>query len=266
MSENDQPVRGRKVIFLHPHSVVADALITAIAEREYEVHRVHDHQKLRRVLHHPDLCRSLLFINMDEELPEPEWEAYIRSIRESNETKDVQIGILSYNEDPALASKYLMDIGVQAGYIKLKLGVAESTRIILATLVANEAKGLRQHVRATCEGIPNVSMNIQHGGSLWRGELRDISIVGMACIFERDPALKTQSTLPGIQLNLRGSLVVANGMVAGARPVGNRKIYVVLFDQPHPEHVRERLLRFIRDAIQLQLERLLQGGGRKVAR
>ncbi len=260
MSENERPVRGRKVVFLYPHSVVADELIAAVAEKEYEVHRVHDHQKLRRVLELPALANSLLFINIDEELPESEWEHYVRSLRETPGTRDVQIGILSYNEEPALAAKYLMDIGVQAGYIKLKLGVAESTRIILATLAATEAKGLRQHVRADCSGILNVSLNIRHAEKIWRGALRDISVAGMACTFDPDPGLKQQATLSSVQLNLRGSIVVVGGTVAGIRPADTRRIYVVLFDQPHPAHVKERLLRFIHEALQFQLERLMETG------
>jgi len=254
---DDTVIRGRKVIFLYPHSVVADGLIAAIAEREYEVHRVHNHEKLRRVLGRPEPRNALLFVNIDDELAEPEWEKYIRGLRESPETRDVHIGILSYNEDAALAGKYLMQIGVQAGYIRLKLGLEESTRIILATLAATEARGQRKHVRADCNGILNVSLNAKHGERTWRGELRDLSVAGMACLFDTDPGLAPETRLGGIQLNLRGTLVMVDGTVKGSRQANSRKIYVVLFDEPLPAHVHERLIHFIHDCLQIQLDRLM---------
>lgn len=256
MSDGATP-RGRRVIFLYPHSVVADDLISTIAEREYEVHRVHDHEKLRRVLHRPELSNALLFVNIDEELSPEQWETWIRGVREDPRTGGVHVGILSYNEDTALAGKYLMDIGVQAGYIRLKLGMEESRRIIFATLAATEAKGDRKHVRADCAGILNVSMNAKVNDKLFRGALQDVSIAGIACVFDTDPMIKTEARLKGIQLNLRGSLVMVDGTVKGMRTINSRKLYVIVFDQPHPPHVRERLLRFIHDAQQLQLQRIM---------
>ena len=71
----------------------------------------------------------------------------------SPDTGSVQIGILSYNEDRELAEKYLMDIGVQCGFIKLKLGLQESIAIILKTLEATEARGNRKYVRAKLQNL-----------------------------------------------------------------------------------------------------------------
>ena len=60
-----------------------------------------------------------------------EWEEYIKGIIGSEGTKDVRIGIVSYNENKELAEKYLMELMVPCGFIRLKLGIEESTQIIL---------------------------------------------------------------------------------------------------------------------------------------
>jgi hypothetical protein len=251
--------RGRKVIFLHPHSVIVDQLVQTVAALEYEAYLVKDHVGLKRVLALPDFQNALLFVNIDEELSERDWKDYVRGLRESPATSHVQIGILSYNVDAALSGAYLMEIGVQCGFVKLRVGVAESTRIVLATLVATEAKGQRKYVRASCTGILSVGFNAKVGGTVAGGRILDISSVGMACVFDTDPKLKPETALPDTQLKLKGSIAMVGATVAGTRQAGADRVYVVLFAQPLPEGVKERIYRFIRECLQAQMKRLLEG-------
>ena len=262
MAEDEQAGKGRRVIFLYPHSVISDQLVQTVASQEYEVYLVKDHERLPPVLERPEFRNALLFANIDEVLDAGQWETYVRRIRESPATRDVHVGILSYNEDSALAAKYLMDIGVQAGFVRLKLGLAESTRIVLATLEATEAKGQRKYVRADCTGILNASLNVRVRGRLYSGQLRDMSAAGMACVFDRDPGFGPNTMTADFQLKLRGAIVMLPGTVAGMREVNAQRIYVILFTQPHPEHVKERIFRFIHECLQTQMKRLLEKGER----
>jgi hypothetical protein len=252
--------RGRKVIFLHPHSVVSDPLVQAVAQQEYEVYLVKDHIGLKRVLGLPEFHNALLFTNIDEELSESEWKDYVRDLRKSPATSHVHIGVLSYNEDAALAATYLMDIGVQGGFIKLKLGIAESTRIIFSTLEATEARGQRRNVRVSCADILGVFFSVKVRGTLHRGRLLDASSAGIACVFDTDPRLEQGTSLPDIQLKLKASVVMVAGTVAGTREANAGRVYVILFAQPLREQVKERIFRFIHECLQARMKRLLDTG------
>jgi hypothetical protein len=244
---------GRKVFFLYPPSVVQDELLWEIVRHEYEVYLLKDHRKARALLaRYPD---SILFINLDAELKEPEWESYVRGIVESDRYSDVRVGILSYNNDEELSRKYLMDIGVSAGFIKLSLGLQESTQIVLRVLEANEARGRRKYVRARTDNPAHpAKFNVRIAEDLKSGIIKDISSVGMACTFEDFVDLAPRTYLRDIQLKLRGGLTTISGVVTGVRKDG-QTVYVVMFDPRSNPDARNRIRRFVHRYLQQQIDR-----------
>lgn len=248
-------VAGRKVFFLYPPSVVQDELIWEVVRNEYEVYILKDHRRATALLaRYPD---SILFINIDAELKEPQWEAYIRRIVESSRYADVRIGILSYNSDEELARTYLMDIGVSAGFIRLSLGLQESSDIILRALEANEARGRRKFVRAkTDDASTPATFNVSIGGELRSGRIRDISSAGMACSFDGPVSLPDRSYLRDIQLKLKGGLTTISGVVTGRREERGT-VFVVMFDPRGSGDARNRIRRFVHRHLQSRIEREL---------
>ncbi|MEA1911727.1 MAG: PilZ domain-containing protein, partial [Spirochaetota bacterium] len=172
----NETAAGKKVFFLYPQSVIQEELISFLLKNEYEVYFLNDHIKAKRIFR--QFNNSICFINIDDGLKEAEWGEYISSLRSDSEIKGLQIGILSYNNDPGLMQKYLMDIGVEAGFIQLKLGIKQSTEIILKVLDANEAKGRRKFVRVNCENDQRVVLNFNHKDSSYEGQIIDLSSVG----------------------------------------------------------------------------------------
>ena len=249
----DTAISGRKVFFLYPPSVVQDELLWEVVRHEYEVYLVKDHQRARALLaRYPD---SILFVNIDAELREPEWETYIRGIIESERYADVRVGILSYNTNEELARKYLMDIGVSAGFIKLSLGLQESTNIILRALDANEARGRRKYVRAkTDDPSSPATFNVEISGELKTGVIRDVSSVGMACTFNEFVELPERTYLRNIQLKLRGRLTTVSGFVTGIRK-DNQTVYVIMFDPRSNRDSRSRIQRFVHRYLQQKVDR-----------
>lgn len=256
---SQKPNTGKKVFFLYPHSVIQEELVQLIMEHEYEVYLVNNHTRLVQVLKkYPD---SILFINIDERLKENEWEKYIRSMMSADATKSVQIGILTYNEDKELARKYLMDLMVPGGYIQLKLGLKESSKIILKTLEANEAKGQRRFVRASCPSNFATEFNVEVGGRMYDGYINDISTAGMACYFRTDMDLPAKTSLDRIQLKLRSRIVMVSGIIAGKRRTENGMLYVVIFTQYISTEAKKRISTFIYRTLQTEIERELEGVG-----
>ncbi|MFP4363560.1 MAG: PilZ domain-containing protein [Spirochaetia bacterium] len=243
-------ITGRKVFFLYPHSVMQEEMIEALLRQEYEVYLAKDHDKIKNILaEYPD---SIVFINIDTVLKGNEWETYIRELMK--ELPDLRIGIMSYNSDEEIARKYLMEIGVQCGFIRLKLGLKESTAIILKALQANEAKGRRKYVRAQCQGNIQASFNMRTSDGFEGGEILDISIAGMACQFSNAGRIpvKVDDEIDDIQLKLKGSLAKVSGKVVGIREEGN-PVYVILFDKSMKQPIKSKIRNFVFHALHKNL-------------
>lgn len=249
---------GKKVFILHPPSVIQDDMIRILIRNEFEVYLLHNHQKAARLV--KKYRSPILYINIDKNLSGKEWEEYIRLLMDGEETKDVQIGIITYNEDKELARKYLMDLGVPCGFVRLKLGLEESAKIILKTLIAVEARGKRRHVRAPCADRQLASFNVRYKDTLYAGNILDISIAGMACTFDRDVphTLSQGERLDDIQLKLRGQLTKIAGRMAGKRSIDEGKtIHVILFDEETVSHEKHKIHEFIRKELQDEIEQQL---------
>ncbi len=247
---------GRKVFFLYPHSVIQQELIDYIIENEFEVYLVYDHHKMPRLLErYPE---SIIYINIDEKLEEEEWEAYVRELKNNEKIGNVKIGILTYSREDTLAKKYLMDLEVEAGFVQLKLGVKESARIILKTLMVNEAKGKRKFIRARCPKNNPIEFNIQIGDQVHEGMIQDISKAGLACRFYEQVDLPLKTSLDRIQLKLRGRLVMVSGIVAGRRDSEEGQIYVVLFTAFVSQEARKRISAFIYNILQTEMRKEIE--------
>ena len=242
---------GKKVFFLNPHSVIQDELVYEIVKNEYEAYLVFDHTKLVQMLR--ESTEAIVFINVDaDSMTEPEWERYVKNIMQDN-SLDIKIGILTYNSDPDLSRKYLMDLGVPCGFVVLKLGIEQSRKIILKTLKANEAKGQRKYVRAVC--VPNTAtFNVKYGNSLIKGSINDISSVGMSCFFDSTHEIKKGTLFKEVQLILKGKIVRVDAVVMGKRNMDNgRSLYVMLFGKTIAPADREKIHKFIYEALQHNL-------------
>lgn len=248
-------ISGKKVFFVYPHSVIQNKLIQELIHREYEVYLVNDHRKIESICEY--YTSPVIFINIDEGLAEPEWESLIRSLLEKESTKHASIGIVSYDDNAELSKKYLMDIMVPCGFIKLKLGLNDSTDIIIKTLEANEVKGSRKYVRAKCLS-DDAGFNVQIFDRIEKGNIVDISSVGMAVTFDYDPELQKNAYLPDVQLKLKGIVINLSAVVLGFRKIeGDKTIYLLLFDHKMTNVNKGKIRSFIHRSLQLNMERKL---------
>jgi len=249
---------GRKVFFLYPPSVVKDELVARLLEQEYEVYMLKDVGMADRLLaRYPS---SIVFVNIDAVKSESEWETWIRAKIANLAPSGLGIGILTYNQDDELQKKYLMDIGIQCGFVRLKLGLEESARILISTLQANEAKGRRKYVRANCSGDGLSSINIREGAITAMGTLQDISVVGFSCVLEPDPTFKKNTILHDVQLKLRASLVKIEAVVFGSRITEGGTQYVMILTPRVDAGTREKIRAYIQYALQSEIEQIALTG------
>lgn len=246
---------GKKVFFVYPHSVFEEHLLMDLIRAEFEIYLVKDHTRFLAVL--PRFRSSLVFFNIEEALKEPEWEKILTEIKSNALTSTVGMGILTYNENPVLAQKYLMEIGLNCGYITLKLGLDKSREILIKTLEANEARGRRKYVRIFCAPGSAV-FNLMFYGQMLHGQVLNLSSVGMAIQFEGILELPEGSKLSDIQIMLRGLRLIVHGVVVLKRsPEGEKPIYVLVFDLARLGADKEKIFIYIFKSLQKDGEKLL---------
>ena len=247
----DKSLTGKKIFFLYPQSVIQDEMIYSLLEHGYEVYIIKDHIKALSIFREFD--NSICFINIDYKIKGSGWEEYITAMKNDPATKNIQIGILSYNNDPNLKKKFLLDLGVECGFVQLKLGIKQSEEIILKVLEANEAKGRRKFVRVYCGDDPRVLVKINYQENDYEGQIIDLSSVGIACKFSSAVPASNKEVLKNIQLNLRGSLLTVDGIILGRRN-DDEKILIILFNPRPSEKDLEKIYMFIHRMLQRSID------------
>jgi hypothetical protein len=254
MEQSEGPAQGKKIFLLYPHSVIRQEMLDLLIMAGYETYTLVDEKKARKLLE--KFPGSIMFVNIDEGLKENEWETYIKALIEDPKTKDSRIGIMSYNQDKTLMQKYLMDLAIPCGYIQLKLGLQESTRIIMSALEANEARGRRKYIRADCEDDINATLNYKSAeGAIFHGKILDISSAGIAAKFDKFPLPPPNTVLDSMQIKLRGGIILTNMIFMGKRR-DNQNILILLFDGKLSQEHRIVIHHYIKICLQKYIDEL----------
>jgi hypothetical protein len=246
---------GKKVFFLNPPSVFSEVLPVLI-ESEYEIYTTTDHARLGRYLRRNPDC--LVFVNIDEGDDERVWRSWIRSVKDDGASAPTRFGIITMMADDAKKQTYLMDIGIECGFIVVKMGAAKTTEILLKMLEANEAKGRRKYVRTICPE-ESADFSCKTTAGLLRGPLKDLSSAGMATGFADNFAPGTGTRLKDLQLNLKGARVIVNGVVIGGRDDDLKGTTRVIMFEPASlnDDKRNKLRSFIRKLLQSRMDQEL---------
>jgi len=245
---NSGDCEGRKVFFLMPSATTEHNVIEELVQQEYELYVVRNRDSIRRVLRkYPD---SILFVDINEKMPEKDWELWIRALMKAPDTSKVSIGIITANNDEALRQKYLNAIRITCGYTVMKFDTVRNIRQVMEILHAAKAKGRRKFVRAIIGPDATATVNIPIDGTFVKGRIRDISAVGIAFTLDGNPELTKNMLLKDIQLVLQTNRVKVEGILFGSREENKETVYVLLFSQRVAPEVRSR----IRSYIQLYLQ------------
>ena len=242
---------GKKVFFLYPTASVQNQIITELIQQEFEVYISKDHARLARALkRYP---ASVLFINIDEGMSGQEWERWIGGIFTT--IPEIKIGIFSSSTDEELREKFITKLHVSCGFMSLKLDMEKTLPKILEVLNVLNVKGRRKYLRATTEREPTASINMPFNGDFLKGGIKDISVVGIACVFENDPGLKKNELVRNIQIRLQSILIKAEAVVFGSRDDEHgERIYVMLFTQRIDSDVKVKIRKYIQFNLQSKMD------------
>jgi len=255
VNENTE-ILGKKVFFLHPSAYIQNEIISALVQQEHEVYVLKDESKLMSVLRkHP---QSILFACVEEVLEPKQWEALIRSVMGDAATKDVAVGVIVNNDNDALKRFYLNTLKVSCGFTAIKPDAVKAIKSILELLKAVDAKGRRKYIRADTRGDPAATLNLSYNGKYFNGAIRDISVVGISCVFKEEIELEKNSLFPDIQIKLQSAIMKVEGIVFGSRAEGEEKIYVIILTQKIDPAVRTKIRSFIQKKLQAKMDQELK--------
>jgi hypothetical protein len=248
--DDSQSILGKKIFFLYPSAPIQNQVIFELVKQEYEVYTSRDHTRLSHSL--KKYHDSIIYVNIEEKMPEPEWEKWIISVRSSH--PDIQIGVFSSKNVDELIEKYTKKLKVSCGFLHLKFDMSKAVEAILETLKEKDVKGRRKYLRASTEREGNTTLNMSvRGGDFINGLVRDISVVGISCTFDEDPKLAKNMLLKDIQIKLQSTLIKVEAVVFGSRMDGEQKVYVMLFTQIDME-VKNKIRKFIQNNLQSKMD------------
>jgi hypothetical protein len=253
-SKNDSgsqtDISGKKIFFLYPTASVKNQIITELVQQEYEVYAAKDHVRLARALKkHAD---SVIFVNIDEGMTALEWERWIGALMTS--LPNLKIGVFSSNSDEEVKNRYLNELRVACGYMGLKVDMSKMTPKILELIKVLNVKGRRKYLRATTELEGSATVNMPHGGDFIKGTIKDISVVGISCSFDTDPALSKNAIVKDIQIRLQSQLIKVEAVVFGSRMDGGEKIYVMIFTQRVDPEIKVKIRKYIQQNLQNKMD------------
>jgi hypothetical protein len=255
--ENSVEISGKKIFFLYPATLAQNEVMEELIQEEYEVYAIRDEEKLRKILaKYPE---SVVFVNIAEKLSEEQWEAWIRGIMSDPATSKTAIGILTPGLSEALRHIYVEVIKVQCGYIQVRTDSRTLIKQVLAALKGANAKGLRKHIRVTPDNDAASAINLPLNGEYLKGTIKDISTMGLSCVFDKDPGLEKNSLCQDVQIKLQSMLLKIEGIVFGFRLDGDTKIYVIIFTQRTDPSVRTKIRIYVHNVMQARLDAEFKG-------
>ena len=252
-AENKAPesdILGRKIFFLYPTPSIINQLVQDLAQQEYEVYVARDKQRLARAL--KKYTNSVVYANLDDGMSEAEWDRWISGILTIIPT--LNIGCFTTNNDEEIRSKYINKIKITCGYLPLKVDMSGTSEIIINILEKLNSKGRRKYLRAAVENEKNTTMNIPHNDGYIKSTIKDISVVGLSCVFDADPDLKKNTLIKAIQIKLQSILINIDGIVFGSREEEGQKIYVILFMQKTSPETRAKIRKYIQQNLQSKID------------
>jgi hypothetical protein len=255
---NMSDITGKKIFFLYPSAIIQNEIAAELIQQEFEVYLMRDHLALRRIL--KKYPNSIVLVNLDDQMDEKSWEAWIRGVMSDDATADIVIGVLSSVDDPSLQRKYVNNLKVAGGFVHIKKNIKQSIIQLVEILNAVDAKGRRKYIRATTSDNETLTtINVPYNGEFVKGTIKDISVAGLSCSFASDPMIGKNSLIKDIQIKLQSNILKAEGIIFGSRLDGVAKIYVIIFTQRTDPAVRTKIRKYIQSNLQAKMDAVIAG-------
>lgn len=177
---------------------------------------------------------TLIFINIDYELPDLQWDAYLNQLKNKNINLD-QFGIIflkrqSTVDIEAIQKQYISDFGLKCGFIQLEYQKKFNLELIARALHNNQAQGRRKAIRALCSSACTYKFNYGEKNQTFSGSLQDISLSHFSILCQDEPLpIKLYEKILDIHFNIRGSFFHSDAILVMERQINEKVLYVFAF-------------------------------------
>ncbi len=183
-------------------------------------------------------------------MDEPRWELFIKEIQSNQSIQNLSLGICVYstNHSDDLASKYLIELGINAGFINVFTSYKKSLESILKILTALEARGKRKYIRVQPQnGDTNTYIQVFDENNELRGEIKDVSIYALVATFNSH-YFSANQILRRCIVKLKGVMMNCDLIVKGFTE-SDPNTYILIFVHKADE-TRNKVYDYIYERIQ----------------
>jgi len=245
VENRENPLFGRKIIFVNPPIVIENSIFSQLREEEYEVYIIKDYHFLKPVLR--ENKDALVFLYIDDQLTYDQWFNYIKSYEVDEGLNTIFFGVLSSKATFEEQQRYIMDLKLPGGFLMLNERAESLFKKLKAILDLNGAKGRRQYIRLDCKTLDSVNGYFTCKDKLYSFSVDNISSVGFACVYPIEMAVLLQkNTLqPTICLSVGRKNIVAPSVVFDTRLLNGKGFSVFLFTKDVPRETKVSIRNFI---------------------
>ncbi|MBR6062483.1 MAG: hypothetical protein IKP67_10445 [Spirochaetales bacterium] len=237
--DEDKPFLGKNIFFVHPNDAIHNELVMPVLRAEYQVFEIDtEDDVLEAARRYPDAVMFFCLANTKSEFSFSEHAKLIEKIWQISSRNNLRIGIICESDSSSLRRAALYNTGINAVIAPLSKGYDWVSKSIIKCLSLIGAKGVRRYVRALCDDEDNAVVTMTLGDNVISGKISDVSSVGFAVMFDADPDLQPDTTIPDTVLNIRSTEFTIPSRVFGVRQSDEdnhlEKEYIMLFDENVP--------------------------------
>lgn len=247
-------IMGKKLYFVNAPAVLKEYL-DDLWNYEIEAYSVSDFSLLLPYLR--TNTDAILFFNFEIDKQALEkLKQNISTLRAEESCKQIEIGLYSVRDLTNQFIEVSKTLQVDCGYFIItdKLRVLQS---ILQICAQKHVKGRRKYIRVKCP-LNYASFNYEYKGLTHRGNIVDLSVAGMAVLYENQECPPANIRIPNIQLNLHGTILSIDGITfktEETRTENAIQVCVILFDPKSLDRAKEEKIHsFIRRRLQKEFE------------
>lgn len=250
MEYRENPMFGRKVFFLNPPLSIENYVVENLKSKEYEVYIIREYNLAKPVLR--NYGNSICFIYIDDELSLDGWFNFIKSFEIDESLNKVFLGVLSVKTKPKDQERFLMNLKLPGGFVRLDQKTEIVSQQIEGILKINGAKGVRQVIRLDLRESKDVNGYFNYGTILYSFRLIDISVMGFATIVpaKMGKIFKKDSFLKNISITMGRYSFYCNVLIFESRTVGENCTVVALFDDGTSTEIKKKIHDFVYDTLE----------------
>ncbi|MCR4823469.1 MAG: hypothetical protein K5873_11435 [Treponema sp.] len=253
MADIEKSIYGRKVFFIGANVSFETLFIERLRLMEYEVYIIDDYRKAKAILRkNPD---AIAFCLIENQLNYKGWHNFIKSFTEENVFAPLDIGVIANEMPDEKLKNFTAGIELTAGIVKIQRDTEAMLHEIVKAMDANNAKGMRKYVRASCVNESQADLLWLKNNRMFKLKIIDISAVGLAAKLSAGQAnsIGINQILTNVSVNLKSETIPVDIKVTAMKAAGDFLLVVIMFETSTLPDSINRIRAYIADNLQNSL-------------